>query len=1195
MKIEPVELFKPADADDDEVDCKSAVDTANRVGTAEDDELLRYQSYIPNTNDVTFGLTPLAPSTSAKWSDVTKEFLQSPSMAVFTPSLPVAAPRASTSGTVVKNEPSSSEKTAHLPAPPSVASLIICEFCGIKNSHATRNCPQILAPLFCDLCGEKNSHATKSCPQIPSRIRCGNCNEIGHPSIECRMRASAANSTSSKRCKEEPADEIILLDDSGEKNDEKPDLEVMQRKMGSKRTTMAQKVRERTPYHLDRGRKRPAETATSANNICKPEPLENEEVILIESGPEDCDVNIFNKKKGRGEKGPSGTRGVSKTKRAEPQVPVSDHGDSSDIEILSAGEIDGIKVLEKEKDRKKRRKRINDLRCKVSKVGQEIKKKREDELRSKLAKVEQAIKKKREHMVKEKEKTGGKETEQRLKTIGRALEALEEDRRMKEEDARMKLAELLKMWRPSMSSSSSSSSASSSSSSRSSSSSPDTEPTSGTLNPTKAEARRKGESGRGRHDGNGDGRPPRRRARSPTPHKRRRSSPSERGSRRPGTSSRNSRSRSAVRSRQRSRSRTPKSRRRRASRENKQGKRRMSHSPRRRERRDCERTKPSASARFRGPQADVPEVKRKEGDGKEASVEEPVLSEKSRPGDSQPKGREVARPTSTIPRMSEGDEDKGDCGMDGCDRPVTDVCKECAQHALEAAQTVKLGKGETRLIEARISDSQFGCDRLKVFGIDYAEDGEDIFSVKSGSYLAAPESNSVFVVVKSLTGYTIHDGDKIGVCQKMNPVRTEEDIEMHKSKVAPVFHDFSMVLQPSRTEEISVKLVTHDGLFNMFDPILVVPFHKNITVRKVGFVTNPFLPNNIELSITTDSELIEMNAGEPFGTAYHMNGLRSLPILLKNMTEPKGVTRETKSKITGGSVSTTEIQTDQTPTTTIIPSQRSAMKCDRAAGCCRVRVTPQCPESVGPDQTCPECPKLRVTTLKQYFISALEAKSGKLVMAEIQGAENHDTANKLFGVMPVRKQPLQFKLRSSTLRVLKGGNVALAVLTTNGAKIIPEGTVIGYCQMMSKEVTEDYMEMCASSATVVPLSDQEPGLKAGREETKRFSVENESGSRRGQLYRSFDVVLVRACQEEWGEVFSVRNNLAIIRPGLQIDLVLKNETKTDILDIMFLNSVARVTSINEVDDEVLRLAVNSERNNLVSNQKMEKKHHWSHC
>merc|ERR1712025_632774 len=122
------------------------------------------------------------------------------------------------------------------------------------------------------------------------------------------------------------------------------------------------------------------------------------------------------------------------------------------------------------------------------------------------------------------------------------------------------------------------------------------------------------------------------------------------------------------------------------------------------------------------------------------------------------------------------------------------------------------------------------------------------------------------------------------------------------------------------------------------------------------------------------------------------------------------------------------------------------------------------------------------------------------------------------------------------------------------------------------------MAMCVSSATVVPLSDQEPGLKAGHEETKRFTVENGSGPNRGQLLRSFDVVLVRACQEEWGEVFSVRNKLAIIQPDLQIDLVLKNETKTDILDIRFLSSVAQVTSINQVDEEVLRLVVNSERN-----------------
>ena len=245
--------------------------------------------------------------------------------------------------------------------------------------------------------------------------------------------------------------------------------------------------------------------------------------------------------------------------------------------------------------------------------------------------------------------------------------------------------------------------------------------------------------------------------------------------------------------------------------------------------------------------------------------------------------------------------------------------------------------------------------------------------------------------------------------------------------------------------------------------------------------------------------------------------------------------------------------------------EEPAQNCDPSTGCCR-----------NPPQTCSKCHKLRVIMFKRCNISSHEATNGALVIVKIEGAESLNTESKLFNVMPGKKL-LQFKLRSSTLRVFDDGNIALAVLTANGPRIIPEGTVIGHCQRMSKEVTAD----ASSLFDAVLSSGQELSLKAGlKEEAKKFSLRPRSKNCPGTLLRPFDAVLVRACREEWGEVVTVRNRLAVVRPGVWVELALKNETRHDITDIRFVNPVAQAESIDEADAKDLRMAAYWKRNNI---------------
>ena len=256
--------------------------------------------------------------------------------------------------------------------------------------------------------------------------------------------------------------------------------------------------------------------------------------------------------------------------------------------------------------------------------------------------------------------------------------------------------------------------------------------------------------------------------------------------------------------------------------------------------------------------------------------------------------------------------------------------------------------------------------------------------------------------------------------------------------------------------------------------------------------------------------------------------------------------------------------------------EKPIVKCDPIAGCCQT-----------PPQACLDCPKLRVVMLKRQSLSSREAEKGALVIAKIEGAENLVTEGKLFNVMP-SKQPLQFKLRSSGLYVLDGVNLSLAVLTAKGAKIIPEGTVIGYCQMMSEKATADlaadYKATCTSSANAV-LASYLPlrSLKAGSEEIISYKIENKNYPWCSEtVFSTFDVVLVEAYRASWGEElgeeFSSGYRLALIQPDHTIDMVLKNKTKNEIG--IFLNQVALVKSIKDVDAKAMALALKGEGLNI---------------
>ena len=242
------------------------------------------------------------------------------------------------------------------------------------------------------------------------------------------------------------------------------------------------------------------------------------------------------------------------------------------------------------------------------------------------------------------------------------------------------------------------------------------------------------------------------------------------------------------------------------------------------------------------------------------------------------------------------------------------------------------------------------------------------------------------------------------------------------------------------------------------------------------------------------------------------------------------------------------------------------LNCDPSTGCRR-----------SPTQTCAKCPKFKVILTKTYDSSSQEVTNGALVIIKIADAENLNTESKLFKVMPSKKT-LQFKLKNSTLRMLNKHNIALAVLATKGQKRIPEGTVIGHCQMMSEEVTADIKTRRASSSHVVLSTDKdkELSLKAGlEEEMKKVCLKDKNA------FRPFDVVLVKPCREQWGdwgEKITVRNRLAVVQHGNRIELAFKNETKHDISGIRFVNPVANVESIDDVDEEELMEAVNLMRN-----------------
>ena len=242
--------------------------------------------------------------------------------------------------------------------------------------------------------------------------------------------------------------------------------------------------------------------------------------------------------------------------------------------------------------------------------------------------------------------------------------------------------------------------------------------------------------------------------------------------------------------------------------------------------------------------------------------------------------------------------------------------------------------------------------------------------------------------------------------------------------------------------------------------------------------------------------------------------------------------------------------------------------CDQASGCYHP------PSRL--NHPCSNCPKLRVITLKQYKISPREAKNGVLVIAKIEGAQNiNNTSEKLFKVITMSKQLLQFKLCSPTLRIFAHGNVVLAVLTANGPRVIKMGTVIGFCQMLNKDATARLCEPLSGDAVL--QSGQEPSLKFGQEETKKFSL-----VAKGHPFRHYDVVHIQACSAVWGEVFSLRNRLAIVQSDTLIHLTLKNETRNDICDIRFIGPTARVENIIKASLDVLKVAADYDGYSLQS-------------
>ena len=525
-------MFKPDDDEDE--------DSPRSDGIAAEDELASYQSLVPNSNPP---FMPSTPAVSSKYSEVTKAFMTTPSMAVFTPSLPGT----STSATVFKNEPptsSSSGKTANA-APSASSSVLFCELCGAKNSHATKKCPQIAVNLICELCDMKNSHVTKDCPQIATRVRCGRCGELGHPIVKCTKNTKPVHVV-----KEEPgctSDDIMLVYDSWDGKDEKPDVQELKKMNQSVGAVQMGKVRKKGSDNLSKGKKRSADSDTFANKKCKVEPMVvKEEVIVIDDVPEDIDT-----KSGKKIKGDDASRLKTSNVNLIEHAGNGEGSESSDIEILSADEAEEKSEILPKKRRIERLKKLNRL------VGEKLR----------MKKMDREV----------------KELEERLKSA-------DENRKM-EEDTGEKLVELLKTVRETMSSSSSSSSTASSSSSSSScastkssrSSTPsldqDVEPIGGRIN-KKGQARSSPASESSRKNRNRESRvsnarrrsrrrtrsptPPRRRQRSPTPprkrrryptppRKRQRSSSAKRS--RPGTSSKNSRSWSSV-MRRRSRSRT---------------------------------------------------------------------------------------------------------------------------------------------------------------------------------------------------------------------------------------------------------------------------------------------------------------------------------------------------------------------------------------------------------------------------------------------------------------------------------------------------------------------------------------------------------------------------------------------------------------------------------------------------------------
>ena len=225
---------------------------------------------------------------------------------------------------------------------------------------------------------------------------------------------------------------------------------------------------------------------------------------------------------------------------------------------------------------------------------------------------------------------------------------------------------------------------------------------------------------------------------------------------------------------------------------------------------------------------------------------------------------------------------------------------------------------------------------------------------------------------------------------------------------------------------------------------------------------------------------------------------------------------------------------------------------------------------------CDRCPQLKVITLKDCKINP----EGALVKTKIEGAENLDTTDKLFNVLPIMDYS-PVKISSSTLRVFDKRNHALAVLTPTAEwpMLIPEGTVIGRCQLLNKDASERIKE--PTSCDVVLKSDQDPRLKLEDEQIKKFRLRIKGGE--FIRFRGFELVQVEACREITGQLFSkfsIKNRLAIVQPLNTIELVLKNETLTDISDLSALDPIARITNINKIDLDVLGTLADYVENNL---------------